>query len=547
MIPFRISAAKNDANASPSIAMERGAFRTKAPLQRLPMKDLMGTSLSKAPRRPKDSLVTNPHLAMLVVLLAFSCLSCFGTAYYLFVTRWEASVSTPLDVADQPKVNLVEFYRQPTLGDDPHEKYLAYLPHSGFHNQRIAFENALVLSRILNRTLLMPPIRLGDKPLRYVNFDALYQFLVLSDKHGLYHCSRVPSYVPTPLECLDYFGYTHITWDWLVNLTEITMHQRLLQRWNMTDAWVAEHLRISEEDVFTIKDNTPYQFRFLDTLSDSSPPSHKFSESLYLPDLAMLTHRLLHFGTLFGSSRLRLKNTTNISIRGNVRHSMSYSNPVLIDVATLIAKHMGDPYLGVHVRLGDGEFRRNAEDNVRLIWWKLLHQVLEYTLEETLELELASHTAAQDVTMTAPFMAVDLKTSTPDLSLAHAMEISSLLPTLHCRGRLHVRRQLFRLNTPLFISTDVPNPLVSPLFARFHKIFPCIFYLSDFAADFAPLEQLQNADDGVMLGEFLLPFLDAMVVAHAWKVVGTEKSTFSNFVQDVLWRRYHGRPIIQRG
>jgi hypothetical protein len=528
--------------------MERGAYRTRAPLQRLPMRDIAGTSQPTVPRRPKDNLVTNSHLAMLVVLLAFSCLSCFGAAYYLFVTRWEASVSVPLEVADQqPQVVSIEFHQQAAVKDDPHEKYLTYLPHSGFHNQRIAFENALVLSRILNRTLLMPPIRLGDKPLRYVNFDALYQFIVLSDKHGLYHCSRVPSYVPTPLECLDYFGYTHITWDWLVNLTDVAMHQRLLQRWNMTDAWIREQLKMSEEDVLTIKDSTPYQYRFLDTLSDISPSSHKFSESLYLPNLAMSTQRLLNFGTLFGSSRLRLKNATNICIRGNVRQSMSYSNPSLIRLATSMAKILGDPYLGAHVRLGDGEFRRNAEDNVRLIWWKLLHQVLEYTLEETSKLEYAFRTSTQDLAMSVPDITVDLKGATPDLSLTRAMEMRSSLPNLHCRGRLHVRPQFLRLNTPLFISTDVQNPLVSPLLARFHKTFPCTFYLSDFTADLASLEQLRNADDGVMLGEFLLPFLDAMVVAHAWKVVGTEKSTFSSFVQDVLWRRYHGRPIVQRG
>ena len=53
--------------------------------------------------------------------------------------------------------------------------------------------------------------------------------------------------------------------------------------------------------------------------------------------------------------------------------------------------------------------------------------------------------------------------------------------------------------------------------------------------------------DGVPLGRFLMPFLDAMVVGQAWQVVGTEQSTFSAFVTDVLWRRYHGFEIVQRG
>lgn len=33
------------------------------------------------------------------------------------------------------------------------EKFLGFLPHSGFHNQRSALQNALVLGAILNRTV----------------------------------------------------------------------------------------------------------------------------------------------------------------------------------------------------------------------------------------------------------------------------------------------------------------------------------------------------------------------------------------------------------
>lgn len=33
------------------------------------------------------------------------------------------------------------------------EKYLGYLPHSGFHNQRAALQNALYLGKLLNRTV----------------------------------------------------------------------------------------------------------------------------------------------------------------------------------------------------------------------------------------------------------------------------------------------------------------------------------------------------------------------------------------------------------
>ncbi len=50
---------------------------------------------------------------------------------------------------------------------DADEKFLAYLPHSGFHNQCIALENALTLSYMLIRTLTVPPIHLGSRPISF--------------------------------------------------------------------------------------------------------------------------------------------------------------------------------------------------------------------------------------------------------------------------------------------------------------------------------------------------------------------------------------------
>lgn len=44
---------------------------------------------------------------------------------------------------------------------DPDEKFLGFLPHSGFHNQRMELQNALMLGKLLNRTVLIPPIWIG--------------------------------------------------------------------------------------------------------------------------------------------------------------------------------------------------------------------------------------------------------------------------------------------------------------------------------------------------------------------------------------------------
>ncbi|KAG0040093.1 hypothetical protein BGZ82_005145 [Podila clonocystis] len=70
---------------------------------------------------------------------------------------------------------------------DPTEKYLTFLPHSGFHNQRSELENALVLARLLNRTLIIPKVYLGP-PMPWLSFNLLHSRLLYQTKTGLEHC-----------------------------------------------------------------------------------------------------------------------------------------------------------------------------------------------------------------------------------------------------------------------------------------------------------------------------------------------------------------------
>ncbi|KAF9650006.1 hypothetical protein BDM02DRAFT_1688632 [Thelephora ganbajun] len=110
------------------------------------------------------------------MFLMFATFCCFGTTYYLFTpSRW---VSRPgLSLINLELPSLVTSFpssqsglpqmHQPNPQVQPGEKFLSYLPHSGFHNQRIALENALVLARSLNQTLLVPPVRFGRRTIPY--------------------------------------------------------------------------------------------------------------------------------------------------------------------------------------------------------------------------------------------------------------------------------------------------------------------------------------------------------------------------------------------
>ena len=541
-----------------------------------------GSSTATKPGSISARSQSEKRLALLLVSLALAASFCFGSAFYLFKTRWESPAIPPfnhlsdLATASSSNIQANDFnglWSNPMTEQGTHDveaKYLAYLPHSGFHNQRIAFENALVLARILNRTLLVPPVRLGSSVLQYDSFEKLKHFVEVSEKTKLRHCANVSSWSTLPVKCRDYFDYTFVPWDWLVNLTSIMAQQPLITRWNVSDAWLQYNLHITPNDAFSIKDRHEYHYRFVDNnLLDIA--GSRYDESVSISLLDQVQHRLLHFGTLHGSSRLRLRVGQNIDTRTQIRKAMIYSNQDLADTANLIGGLLGGDYLAVHVRIEEKLFSRNSQDNARLIWWKLLHKVLGFSSDSVIELE-------KEITGSTGVTAPRIKTDLASIRVPHPSlpPLKAGTPYLPCRGRLHPQEHAV-LNTPLYISTDAPHPEAHPSLRLFFKAFPCTFFLSDFkrylsnishsleqpsafistrlyantsitATHLSPsLSSLVNPYDGLRLQGFLLPFLDAMVAGRAWSVVGTHGSTFSQFVEDVLWRSWKGWEIVQRG
>lgn len=495
------------------------------------------------------------QIAFLIIVLVLAGLASLYTAYYLFT---DGLLHSPSDgqhtgnsrgplagtAPSAPTVSYLDVNPVSHLSF-PEEKFIAYLPHSGFHNQRIALENALVLARILNRTLLLPPVRLGD-PLSYAPFDELYQASADDRKNGLEFCRDLsPADFNTSFECDDYYGYTHLSWDWLVDLSGVRDDQRLLEGWNYTDAWLQDELGIPTDDIFYIKDSTRNEYSFQDFFS-FDPPARKFFQAVQIATLAHRPERLIQLGTLFGSSRLHLRSSANYALRKHVRESMAFTNSHLVRAADGIRAALGGAYLGVHLRIGDGVFEWNAPANTRLAWWKLLHLVLGFAHDDILSVErglFPDDTEPGPPTLNVDYPAVRAPhPPLPPFPLGAAPE-----PGYYCRGPLHTSPSLIPLNAPLFVSTDARSPAHNGLLVRFTRTFPCIFFLDDFPEEAASLRDLKSPVDGVPLGPFLMPFLDAMVVGQAWQVVGTEQSTFSAFVTDVLWRTYRGYEIVQRG
>jgi hypothetical protein len=415
----------------------------------------------------------------------------------------------------------------------PHDKYLSYLPHSGFHNQRIALENALVLAFALRRTLFVPPIRLAYKPIRYVEFDTLVRHHELSSKVGLQHCPHVASYLSRPLECLDYSESSYLPWSWLVDLSAPLGHLPPIQLPNISHRWLHTHFYLEESDIYSLKDYSPYQFQFLDTKSDAPLKSDRYAQDIYFSDLLTVDARLLQFGTLFGTSRLRLKDPTNLAYQRTVRQSMLFTNQELSQVADSIAVSLGGHYLAAHIRIGDGSFKFDAARTVKTIWWSLLQDVLGFSSAEICHLQ-GEFSGPGDFNCSQEF------TCTGNCSLlATVSDLPFRVSRPTCRFPGHPEGPYELLNIPLYVATDVRQPESDHAFHLLRRTFPCIFFLTDFPRHVQQLGSLISPYDGVRLQPFLLPFIDAMVAAKALAFVGTQGSTFSKFVT-TLWHFYHG-------
>lgn len=428
------------------------------------------------------------------------------------------------------------------------ERYLAYLPHSGFHNQRIALENALTLARILNRTLLVPPVRLGNNPISYHNFDELRRFLILSGKGSLHHCSNVASHVSPPPECWDYFDYTHVSWDWLVDLSSIAAEQPLFYHETLKYPWLESPPL--DRDTLTVKDQTAYDFRYVDYTPGRDAPAHpRYLMAYPISTLAACRLPLIQLGSLFGSARLHLTDRGNMATRTAIREHMRFTNVQLRRASTAAANALGgqDAFLAAHVRVSNGPFNALREQTIRSIWYRLVGCALRRVNASAGITEI--HEVENLLVPTNGVFPPSVQEPLVDSVAPSVVRLGGVMPRswqVRCTREAHQEVKLVPLNVPLFVATDVEDVLV---LAPLRAAFPCMILLRDLAeiAEVRMLDRLVSADDGVRLGSFLVPLLDAAIVARGWAVVGTEGSTFSTYVEELLWRWEHGHQIVERG
>lgn len=253
------------------------------------------------------------------------------------------------------------------------ELYLAYLPHSGFHNQRIALENALLLAQLLNRTLLVPDARLGGKPIPYSNYTTLWEMLEVvetaergtarsksdDEKADKANPSAVRTKAALHLQSQSQPAI-YVPWDDLVDIKKLDNEIHMLRRPSMSKEWLRDVLGVLPDEIMEVKDARIYQFCIVfegktddqrGSIKMSGPSQYqsqasdkpqidvvnKCEEQLHIYDLLKLGGnkvKLLQFGSLFGFSRIRLPDLHTLPSHLQLMSTALSSNPARLRKST---------------------------------------------------------------------------------------------------------------------------------------------------------------------------------------------------------------------
>lgn len=407
----------------------------------------------------------------------------------------------PKDDAVKSDSILEEKEKSVPLIDEP--KYLTFLPHSGFHNQRIAVQNAFYLAFLLNRTLLLPPAMLGNV-FGWRAFNTLVDWHLFHSKVGHEDCAKFASLTPDMQKaaniskvCNTMNSYTYVRWDLLYDLETLKAKIPYIPRDYFTNEYLQDHFNISTNETWYFKDAWQYDAMIFDSNVDPDAKKHnlgKYHSLLRIPDLQARPEKLIYLGSLFGSGRMVTSTKEHSSLRAWINSQFIFSNPLLLRTLDNVVTTIGGPrkYVSLHARVGDGAFARGANKVMSQLW-------------------------------------ADFSGKFPPLP---GGAIDPATPT-ECLKPLTRPEAVRNGSLPLvFLATDERNPRNAKLFANFFAAYPCIITLND-VFDYAtsPLAELSNPIDGLKLGKFMIPFLDGLVASRAKDFTTSIWSTFSMYIR----------------
>lgn len=304
--------------------------------------------------------------------------------------------------------------------------------------------------------------------------------------------------------------------------------------------------------------NDRYGYQFYDS-SNTPSEEGKYSlryntDDLKLPPFS--DYKVLELGTMFGASRMRVRSEANRPQLATIASAMVFRNKMLDSIAHQIVHRLGgvDSFLGVHLRIGDGFFERNAVENMKDVFTRVCTGVFGLTSERAESIHESNRGLRPDKRRMvkrsrsddSPSVLVErshydvtdgmrlediVESSDVHLRKRQALEMYTsrqempLHESLTCRGKLHTASDMLPFNRPIYVATDSHRPLEDQNLAVFFNTFPCAFLLADFAeptpassepiSDLIKLASIRSEQDGIQLGHFMYPFLEAMVVARS--------------------------------
>jgi hypothetical protein len=448
------------------------------------------------------------------------------------------------------------------------ERFLSYLPHSGFHNQRIELENALLLAAYLNRTLLVPPVYLASPAMPWLRYEKLHERLLFQTKNGLDHCVTLDAAgLPLPSECLNNFRWTNVPWSFFYNMSAIQQQVPVVFRTGLDYEWLYKSFHLTENDVYFFKDMSPYEYQIHDDRS-TDLPLDRFNYRIDLMTLEQIDHRVLHFGSMFGSYRILAESESHAELLRSIRSKMIFRNPVISGAAERIVQQLGgaNNFVGMHVRVGDGIFKLRASILVDDIYHELVDKFTDLSVEQVANYEGGVDQHDLDRTESTEyeiklrsFHPVDETNYTKPIEVHHQDNIkthfkystASFDTDPHIASRLKCQQgdaitRRFR-NTVVYIATDAPDPRNHPLLRKLFQVFPCTFILSDFMNELDDIKKLEVVEERVKLESYLIPMVDAMISAHGHTFLGTPHSTFTSYIERQLHPVYTGKPVQVMG
>lgn len=354
------------------------------------------------------------------------------------------------------------------------EKFMTYYPHSGFHNQRIALVNAMVLAKALGRTLILPEVNVGK---------GNYWWPTPKLPEKMDHCLSLPVRERRGY-CKEYQQYVGAAVADIFDLSGARAAGiKMIQRRNMSIDYFEKYWGAQPSDIAQIVDDSRFSYCIYDNASSTEPLQHQFQRRINLEDLAQQQEPFLVFGSLFSTFRLHLEDERLVQLRDFLEAETGFGHPVVLEQALAIVSRLGGPgtFTSVHVRVGDGVFSTMVQDTVARVQHNLRRQV--QTTEKMEKYKQGGHF---------------------DKLLYECVASKSPI---------------------IYMATDAAKPRET--LAELYMEFPCLFTISDFP------EVIQNivtsATDAY--GPLLLPFVDAEVSSHGSFFVGTRKSTFSKYIQ----------------